>query len=114
MSEPYARYAGGAATLSGVAVLFGGYPGPITDTETWDGIAWNAVAGTQPKARTGHEMATLGDRVVLYGGCVPSTSMVAGTTFSVTWTWDGTTWTQVMVTGPSARAYASMAPFGGP
>src|SRR5207253_2073426 len=42
-------------------------------------------------------------QVVLFGG-----ADAAGNVLGDTWTWDGTTWTQAAVTGPSARADAAL------
>jgi hypothetical protein len=49
-------------------------------------------------------MARQGGSVVLFGGTDPE-----GNLLDDTWTWDGTTWTQQRVTGPSARYGAAMA-----
>jgi N-acetylneuraminic acid mutarotase len=53
-------------------------------------------------------MASLGTKVVLFGG------QDAQNFFSDTWEWDGSTWTQVALSGgPSARSEAVMASLGG-
>jgi len=51
-------------------------------------------------------MATLNGTVVLFGGC-PTIDCSAP--LSDTWTWNGTGWTQIGVTGPSARDGHAMA-----
>jgi hypothetical protein len=48
-------------------------------------------------------VAPLDDALVLFGGGFESPD------FSDTWSWDGTTWTQIRVSGPSARWQAAMA-----
>jgi hypothetical protein len=53
-------------------------------------------------------MGTLGNKVVLYGGIAG----IAGTYLSDTWEWDGNSWKQRMVTGPSARARMVMPALG--
>ena len=53
-------------------------------------------------------MVTLGSKVVMFGG------YDAGTTFSDTWTFDGTAWTeQSIATPPRARYLHAMATLGG-
>ena len=92
------------ATLNGNVVLFGGNdsanpspPGTATvmDTgfldETWvsDGTTWTRRRPAQrPSARGYHAMATLGSKVVLFGGLVGANALAD------TWEWDGSSWTQ--------------------
>ena len=52
-------------------------------------------------------MATLGGKVVLFGGT--SGAQV----FDETWEWDGQSWSQRHVTGPPARVAHQMATLGG-
>jgi hypothetical protein len=54
-------------------------------------------------------MASLGGTAVLFGGNDEDFSNGA---LSDTWTWDGTAWTQMSVSGPPGRRLAVMAPFG--
>jgi hypothetical protein len=82
----------------GKMVLFGGRNNNgaqlVNETYTWDGTNWTQLApANRPPARTGHFMAydTEADRVVVYGG----TSNNQNGKLSDTWTWDGTTWTQL-------------------
>jgi hypothetical protein len=97
----------------GQAVLFGGLvPTGLTDlndTWTWDGTNWTQkFPATSPSARLNHVMAydTARSQVVLFGGSHIST----GTTFSDTWVWDGSTWSQKSpVASPSARQLHAMA-----
>jgi hypothetical protein len=86
----------------GEVVLFGGTSG-LTDTWTWDGTTWTLAApATTPPARFGHTRAyeRTVKQVVLFGGQDPSVL----DPFADTWTWDGTTWTEIMsAVSPRAR-----------
>ena len=105
------------APLGDKLVLFGGGTGSayLADTWTWDGTAWTQLSVTGPSARAYSAMAPLGDKLVLFGGacygggCVDPSGWAE---FSDTWTWDGTAWTELSVTGPSGRGQAVMAPLG--
>jgi N-acetylneuraminic acid mutarotase len=50
-------------------------------------------------------MAPLGGKLNLFGGHDATLAFVADT-----WAWDGSAWTQLMVTGPPGRDGATMAP----
>ena len=54
-------------------------------------------------------MATLGDDVVLFGGKSGDAASPGGPLLGDTWTWNGASWTQLDVEGPSARVGAAMA-----
>ncbi len=106
-----------------VAVLFGGiaswayYPGDpssglLADTWTFDGTAWTEVHAKGPSARAGAAMAALNGKLVLFGGSA-ATSATSASVLADTWTFDGTTWTQLDIVGPAAREYAALAPLGG-
>ncbi len=97
----------------GVGVLFGGY-GPFNDTWEWDGTAWtNRNPAVAPKARSEHGLVYDEARgvVVLFGGYCNAQpncdSFIINP--SDTWTWDGSSWTQVGAPGPSARRAFGMA-----
>jgi hypothetical protein len=102
-----------AATLNGKVVLFGGYytgapSGVRGDMWTFDGTTWSQVTPTSaPDPRAYGSAATLGSKVVLFGGYGKSSSGYK--VFGDTWTWDGTSWSQVSTSGPSARIDAAMA-----
>ncbi|MGH2588556.1 MAG: Kelch repeat-containing protein, partial [Dehalococcoidia bacterium] len=114
-------------TPTGTVLLFGGNghcsPNPCDDTWFWGGDAWTEAQGAvHPSGRYGAGMAIIGGQgiaagtVVLFGGFailgpVPGSTVLGGTqTFDDTWTFNGEQWTQwSLTTGPSARAFASMA-----
>jgi hypothetical protein len=73
------------------------------ETWEWDGSAWAKLSVTGPASRQGHGMATLGDKVVLFGGYDGSGGV------GDTWEWDGKAWSPRSVTGPSARYGFAMA-----
>jgi hypothetical protein len=99
--RPVSMKGASMATLNGKAVLF-------RDSETWewDGTSWTQrTPATVPPSRQYAAMATLGNKVVMYGG---------RTTDTRTWLWDGTNWTALTTTThPGARQYVGMAPLGG-
>ena len=68
-----------------------------------DGVALGTRDIVGPGWRMEHAMATLGDKVVLFGGRA-SAGIV-----NDTWEWDGQTWTQRQVSGPAARWEVGMA-----
>ena len=91
-------------------VLFGGSSGQqmFGDTWEWDGQQWTQRSTSGPPARTLYGLAYDRERgrTVLFGG----TAMLApnAPSFGDTWEWDGTRWTEVNVTGPSARDHIAM------
>ncbi|MDQ1740103.1 MAG: hypothetical protein QOE53_1755, partial [Pseudonocardiales bacterium] len=97
-----------------VDVMFGGLTrmgrswSATNETWTWDGTAWSFQSPTtSPSGRAGAMMAydpALGT-VIVYGGW----SGISGTLYSVTWAWNGTTWTQLSPTSsPGPQAFGSM------
>src|SRR5207253_539643 len=89
------------------AVLFSGDgPSFLDDTWTFDGASWYERASSgAPTSRVRHAMATLGGKVVLYGGVGASAD---------TWELDPATWTWTKKTipGPGERAFFAMATMG--
>ena len=90
-------------TARGVTVLYGGQNNVIPTSQTtweWDGTVWTAhlVSGPAPSPRYFHAMAYDKARAVtvLFGGYNESLG-ISGET----WEWNGTTWTQPSITGPS-------------
>jgi hypothetical protein len=94
----------------GVTVLFGGtsYLGRIPNNETWEwnGTTWTqrSLTGTSPSPRTRFAMAYDSDRgvTVLHGG---RTGIDPNSVLNdETWEWNGSTWTQRVTAGPTARS----------
>ncbi len=119
---PSPRSMANAAALAGTVVLFSGFDGQNAqnDTWTWDGTDWTeripsapqGQGGVSPAWRNGASMATLGSRVVLFGGY----GGVSGSPSDLgdTWAWDGTSWTQESPpAAPSARGWAAVATLDG-
>jgi hypothetical protein len=114
VNGPPGRSEAAMATLGDKIVLFGGQtingddPSTILgDTWMFDGTTWMQVASTGPVPRTGHAMASVGGKVVLFGGVDANYVLLDDT-----WTFDGTKWTQLSVSGPSARTLVSMTTYG--
>jgi N-acetylneuraminic acid mutarotase len=103
------------ATLGAKIVLFGsaipdpGRTGPAPDpngqTWEWYGATWTRLnPPTSPPARSGHAMATLGDKIVLFGGHGAND----------TWEWNGVTWTlRSLAVSPPPRERHAMVTLGG-
>jgi cysteine-rich repeat protein len=95
----------------GRVVLFAGqttYGGTrVNDTWEWDGVNWLPITPTTtpPAVRAHHGLTydPVRNRVVLFGG-VGAGNVSLGDT----WEYNGTTWTERMVTGPTARSGASL------
>jgi N-acetylneuraminic acid mutarotase len=97
--SPPPRRGTAMATLGNKVVLFGGSSGQtasnptlnvMSDTWEWDGSEWTRnMAPGGPEARWGHAMATLGDKVMLFGG-------YAAGSVNDTWQWDGQAWMLVL------------------
>ncbi|MEM7201566.1 MAG: kelch repeat-containing protein [Planctomycetota bacterium] len=92
-------------------VLFGGVTssGEVQETWTYDGVTWvQKTTSRRPPVATGHRMVYDRRRqlVVLFGGELAGTS----TPSNETWTWDGTDWARLALTGsPPAREQHAMA-----
>lgn len=95
----------------GVVVLFGGVgadvtpegdPVPYGDTWEWNGSAWSLRATSGPSPRMWHEMCFDSTRgvTILYAGSEDGNGI---SVFGDTWEWDGTSWTQVATSGPTAK-----------
>jgi len=76
----------------------------LADTILWDGQSWT-TGGTGPTARASNGLAydSMRGRTVLFGG-VRTYQFSAPVYYADTWEWDGTLWTPVNASGPSARA----------
>lgn len=95
------RHAMAFSVADGKVVLFGGIGGGVAfdDTWTWDGTAWQQIAGG-PAARFGHAMAydPVRDEIVLFGGHTSSAFLAD------TWVWRQGTWIQrTPATTPPSR-----------
>ncbi len=97
-----------------VTVLFGGSTGStvLGDTWEWDGDAWSqrSLSNPNPEPRSNTAMAYDENRrvIILFGGAADSHGG-PGLYLSDTWEWDGTTWVEREVEGPSPRARHGMA-----
>jgi N-acetylneuraminic acid mutarotase len=78
------------------------------DTWAFDGTTWTLLSPELwPTSRFDHAMATLGDKIILFGGLTPS----AG--FADTWLWDGKAWTGYATpNGPVAQGGVAMTTMG--
>ncbi|OGR12020.1 MAG: hypothetical protein A2341_06825 [Deltaproteobacteria bacterium RIFOXYB12_FULL_58_9] len=87
------------------------------DLWQWDGVTWEVpyVSGSVPENRSDAAMAydyNLG-KIILFGGgqtgapssCSPTTGSACGDT----WSWDGATWVNLGIAGPSSRSGHAMA-----
>jgi len=94
-------------------VLYGGGLSgcnPLDDTWEWDGIRWTLAASTSPMGgRVGHALAFDACRgtILMFGGAQSG----ACQRMNDTWSWNGTTWTQLGVggTAPPARSDVRLA-----
>ncbi len=100
------------ATLGNKVVLFGG----LVSDSTWeyDGASWvekklkpNPASATAHDALYAPAMATIGNQIVFFGGEID-----ANNTFADTWTYDGTEWKKLAVSGPQGRWHHGMATIG--
>lgn len=96
----------------GRVIMFGGAVGigtPTGDTWEWNGLAWAQAQVAGPAPRAYHAMAhdTQRGRTVLFGGWATNGTPTP-TWYSDTWEWDGSAWTQVYSSFPSARSQHAM------
>jgi hypothetical protein len=116
-AHPSARYYSAMAydPAHSKLVLFGGKQasaGSIGETWTWNGSNW-AVASpaTSPGPRHAAVMAydPVSGKVIMFGGCLVTTGDCAY--LDETWSWDGSTWTDLtstVTTTPASRGWAGM------
>jgi hypothetical protein len=93
-------------------VLFGGTYRHLEyfgDTWAWDGAMWEQVAldGPTPRSNSGFAFDKRREVIVLFGGFY-SLSSTERYYLDDTWEWNGQSWTQRMVSGPSARRNPAM------
>jgi hypothetical protein len=102
-----------ATPVTNRIVLFGGWSGTrdLNDTWTFNGSTWTQVpVSSPPPERMAASLATLGDQLVLFGGC---NGGGCGPALSDTWTFDASAWAEVPVASPPpARMGASLATLG--
>ena len=94
----------------GQVVLFGGQDSnsnPLADTWVWDGSNWTQRASGGPSPRTGAAMAydDATKTVILFGGCCYTDSNYIQHYLNDTWSWNGSTWTQVNDGGSPGCTY---------
>jgi len=77
----------------------------VAVTKRWTQLDIAGPAASNLAGREAPAMATVRDKLVLFGGG----TLDGSPWFSDTWTFDGTTWTRVDASGPAARAGAVMA-----
>jgi hypothetical protein len=86
-------------------ILFGGARSGemMNETWAWDGNHWIQVSteGPSPRFPAGFAYDTARQNVLLFGGHAIDAQGIA--TYGDTWIWDGTTWKELRVTGPSPR-----------
>ena len=96
----------------GVTVMFGGLSptGLLADTWEWNGTTgtWTETVIPGPPARYGHAMAydPVNGVVALFGG--QSSSFFGQDPLGDTWIYDGISWTQLAISGPSPRTFVKM------
>lgn len=100
-----------AVLFGGNRVLFGSNPDEnryLDDTWEWDGFNWIQVkvAGPPPRAEAAMAFDSGRGRVVLFGG--HNRANEGGNRFGDTWEWDGESWVEMKVTGPSPRNGAAL------
>jgi hypothetical protein len=118
VSGPPAREGAAMATIAGEAILVGGYDdgydadasAPFSDTWAWNGMSWAQLSVPSPPdtssgGRESPAMTNVKGELVLFGGGTYD----ASPWYSDTWAFDGSSWTKLDVTGPSARRGAAMA-----
>jgi MYXO-CTERM domain-containing protein len=94
--------------VSDALLLIGGSPGG-GEMWSWDGAVWARVESGAPVPAKDVAVATDTSRrkLVLFGGT--RSDATNAPVFGKTWEWDGASWTEVAVGGPTARRGAAMA-----
>ena len=111
-TSPTPRSVAMMTTFSDALLLFGGGAvvdgSPVLDNDTWtfEGSAWTELSpGASPQARSAGVLATVGSRIVLFGGLE---AVVANDM----WTYGNSAWSPAYATGPDARRSAAAAALG--
>lgn len=98
----------------GVLVMHGGQSSSgvsFDETVEWNGETWSTAAsgdGPGPREGPGFTWDPGSDRMLLFGGAEN------GTLHGDTWTWSGTAWEQIAVSGPRPRFVNLMAEYRNP
>lgn len=97
--------------FGGNRVLFGRRPAEsrfLDDTWEWDGHRWTQIKapGPRPRAEAAIAFDIKRGRVVLFGGYDRIDEKL--NRLGDTWEWDGISWTQINVAGPSPRNGAAL------
>ena len=114
MHSPAGRSAHAAAYSpvgqNGVLVYGGQASNLASAAETWgyNGTDWTLLSSTGPSGRSGAEMTYDGTQVMLFGG-FGAGGFCSGGLLSDTWLWNGSAWTNAMVSGPPGRDLYGMA-----
>jgi cysteine-rich repeat protein len=93
---------GGTAKIAGLETK-------LDDTWTYDGNQWhqvNLLSKPKPRAQAGMVFDPIRKKTILFGGATNGTSDFR---LGDTWTFDGSTWSEVLVAGPSVRSSPAMA-----
>jgi hypothetical protein len=100
--------------------MYGGqflfYPVDVvpSDTAIWPGTGgWTVADVTPPPSRIDMTMASTPTEVILFGGGSASGATLGSPYLGDTWSWDGTSWSELQIPGPSPRLWAAMAAFRG-
>ncbi len=111
---PSPREGASMAAAGGALVLFGGdavYEVPamsLGDTWTWEPSVLTRYDVPGPPARTAAAMVTVDGQALLFGGW-GNVNVNGDQNLADTWSWDGATWTPIVVAGPPRRSGAAIA-----
>jgi hypothetical protein len=93
-------------------VAFGGSGSRGMNSDVWefDGTRWTRNPAVGPPARAMHAMVfdPIRNRTVVFGGLGVRTGAQSAPLFADTWEFDGTSWRQLLVNGPSPRLGAGV------
>src|SRR5262249_33266322 len=99
-----------AGIPSSAILYYGGQATPDPrSTWEWDGSQWSGQVAPGPGENApfaGHQMASFGDKVLLFGGV--SVTSPASAPSGETWQWDGWSWSRLASIGPGAREAHSL------
>jgi hypothetical protein len=102
---PPPRWGASMAALGGRVVMFGGGDASdgiddggnvLGDTWVFDGATWTEQSASGPVARVLSTLGTIGQEVVLFGGC-GNLADCGRNSLGDTWTFDGARWSQIVL-----------------